>query len=215
VIADHAGKEYWDAVWTATPPPKPIAPRGAGVRHYADRRFHEYFRSIIPQGPDLLEVGCARSAWLPYFAQEFDATIAGLDYSELGCEMERALLRRHGLRGEIVCADMFSPPTRFAGHFDVVVSFGVIEHFADTANALTALARYLKPGGLLLTVIPNMTGLVGWIEKSLNPAVYGIHVPLGRSALADAQEGAGLRTIAVDLFMATNFGVLNLNGLDP
>jgi cyclopropane fatty-acyl-phospholipid synthase-like methyltransferase len=40
-------------------------------------RFKEYHCAASR----LLEIGCARSAWLPYFAQEFGIDVSGLDYS--------------------------------------------------------------------------------------------------------------------------------------
>jgi ubiquinone/menaquinone biosynthesis C-methylase UbiE len=40
--------------------------------------------------------------------------------------------------------------------FDLVYSLGVIEHFNDTARAVTEHIRVLKPGGKALIVVPNL-----------------------------------------------------------
>jgi SAM-dependent methyltransferase len=56
-----------------------------------------------------------------------------------------------GVPGEIVCADLFAPPPHLLAQFDVVVSFGVVEHFDDTAACVAACARLVKPGGLMVT----------------------------------------------------------------
>jgi hypothetical protein len=37
------------------------------------------------------------------------------------------ILSKEGVRGEIVCADFFSPPGSMLEVFDVVISFGVLE----------------------------------------------------------------------------------------
>jgi cyclopropane fatty-acyl-phospholipid synthase-like methyltransferase len=216
-VADRAGRQYWDALWADAAPVEPIDPSDPGFRNHANRQFDAMFRSVfqaLPPGAELLEVGCARSRWLPYFALEHGFRVHGLDYSEHGCEIERRALRRAGVPGEVVCADLFEAPSSFRGRFDAVVSFGVLEHFQDTAAAVAALRAYLKPGGILVTVIPNMTGAIGAIERLINPAVYDLHVPLSPKMLVDAHEAAGLAVSDARFFLSTNFGVLNVNGLD-
>ena len=42
------------------------------------------------------------------------------------------ILSIEGVKGDIVCADFFSPPESMIEEFDVVISFGVLEHFEDT-----------------------------------------------------------------------------------
>jgi SAM-dependent methyltransferase len=156
-----------------------------------------------------LEIGAARSTWLPYFNREFGFQVAGIDYSEVGCTQARAILDRAGVDGTIVCADFFSPPAELLGAFDVVVSFGVAEHFRDTPAALARFAGFLKPGGLMITSVPNLTGLVGWIQKRVGRKIYDIHVPLDRDDLSLAHQRAGLNVRACGYFMSANFSVLN------
>jgi 2-polyprenyl-3-methyl-5-hydroxy-6-metoxy-1,4-benzoquinol methylase len=216
---DKAGKAYWDEVWTGDTLPLPVDPSQTNIDNYVNVRFHEYFSRIFsriePSDKLLLEVGCANSSWLPYFSQQFGFKIYGLDYSEIGCEQSREILSNAGIQGEIVCADFFSPPTSLLGKFDVVVTFGVVEHFTDTQSCIKALSKLLKPGGLLITNIPNMVGLIGTIEKMINRPVYDIHVPLDVKVLDKAHKLLGLEVLQCDYFLSTHFGVLNLNGLDP
>ncbi|HTS18136.1 MAG TPA: class I SAM-dependent methyltransferase [Verrucomicrobiae bacterium] len=215
---DQAGRRYWDAVWADGQLPMPVNPRARGFRHLYNRRvdamFRQAFASMETRGKSLVEIGCARSAWLPYFGREFGFRVSGLDYSELGCEQERQILSRSGVEGEIVCADMLAPPAPWAEAFDVAVSFGVIEHFRETTNCLRALTTLVKPGGILITQIPNMTGLIGRLQKLMNPATYAVHVPLTREQLRTAHERAGLHIVHCDYFLSTGFGVVSLHGLD-
>jgi 2-polyprenyl-3-methyl-5-hydroxy-6-metoxy-1,4-benzoquinol methylase len=193
---DKAGKAHWDREWTGRALPSPVDPRSRGLRHHALRAFHrEFVRAfdgIDTNGLRLLEIGCARSAWLPYFAREFGFRITGLDYSEVGCAQEREVLARAGISGDVVCANLFEPPEHLVGAFDVVVSLGVVEHFRDTASALRACARYLRPGGRIVTEVPNMRGLPGWVTKVTDRPIYDIHVPLDTAALSRAHREAGL-----------------------
>jgi len=215
---DKAGKAYWDQVWIDHSIPVPVNPRLRNIDNYVNRRFHELFSMVFsgldPRNMFLLEVGCANSSWLPYFAQQFGFRVSGLDYSEIGCGQSRKILSNAGLSGEITCADFFLPPTSLLGKFDVVITFGVVEHFADTRSCIEALSRFLKPGGLLITNIPNMTGLIGNIEKIVNRPVYDIHIPLTSESLLEVHKLSGLEVLQCSYFMSTHFGVANLNGLD-
>ena len=217
--SDRAGKAYWDQVWADDALPLPVDPTQTQLDNYVNRHFHESFSNIFsnidPGGKLILEVGCAKSAWLPYFSRQFGFKVFGLDYSEIGCRQSREILLNSGIQGEVVCADFFSPPASLLRKFDVVVTFGVVEHFADTQSCIEALGRFLNPNGLLITNIPNMTGLIGTIEKVINRSVYDIHVPLDTERLIETHKLVGLEVLQCDYFLSTNFGVLNLNGLDP
>ena len=214
---DKAGKQYWDKTWGTYDIPKEVNPRHGGLPNYVNRRFHEYFCQIFSnmntQGKKVLEIGCARSVWLPYFAKEFGFKVYGIDYSEIGCQQAIQILSNEEVKGEIVCADLFSPPESMLKAFDVVVSFGVLEHFKDTAACIVAFSKFLKPGGLLITSIPNLSGLNGLIQKMINRPIFDIHVSLNRNALMQAHRLNGLRVISCDYFLFVNLGVLNIENL--
>ncbi len=161
------------------------------------------------QGEKILEIGCARSIWLPYFAKEFGFEVYGIDYSKVGCQQAKQILENEGVNGEIVCADFFSPPESMLKAFDVVVSFGVLEHFNDSAACMAAFSTFLKPGGLLITNIPNLCGLNGLIQKMINRPVFDIHTPLDKQTLVDIHQMNGLRIISCNYFLFMNLGVLN------
>lgn len=215
--ADMAGQEYWERLWDETSLPEAINPHAPGLRYRARRELHALFsRYLPPRGAAparLLEVGCARSAWLPYFAREFACAVSGLDYSPLGCRQSEETLRRAGVQGEVVCADLFDPPESMKGAFDFVVTFGVVEHFDDTASCVAALGGLLRPGGRVITIIPNNAGAVGWLQRTINRPVFDLHVVLDREALAAAHRDAGLAVEHCDYLVSTHFAVTNLNGV--
>lgn len=165
------------------------------------------------EGSRLLELGCARSVWLPYLGQALGFTVAGVDYSAQGCELARATLAAARVPGQIILADFFDPPSALAEKFDAVVSFGVAEHFDDTAACISAFARFLAEKGRMVTVVPNMTGLTGFLQKHLNREVYEKHVPLDKEQLMDAHRRAGLEVMGAGYLISTNFGIVNLEGL--
>ena len=131
----------------------------------------------------------------------------------MGCEQARKILDQEGVEGIIECADFFSPPEHMLGAYDFVVSFGVIEHFDDTQNSIRALSRFLKDGGFMITLVPNMTGSIGWVQKHINRPVYDIHKLITREDLIDSSREAGRDVVECEYYLSTNFGVCNLNGL--
>ena len=217
--APKTDRAYWDQLWSGVPMPEPVHPRRGGLRNYAIRRLHASFAKIFSgvetQGKTLLEIGCARSAWLPYFHREFGFRVSGIDYSEIGCAQEMEILARARVKGEIVHCDLFHPPQDLIETFDVAVSIGLVEHFDDTAECIGACARFLRPDGLMITLIPNMRGLPGWLQRRVNSAVYDAHVPLDRGALERAHEEAGLRVRSCNYLLGTNWWVLNTEGVRP
>ena len=72
---DRAGRVYWEQYWKNTSLPEFAEASDRGLNHYVNRRFKEYFhatfRDVTTSGQTLLEIGCARSIWLSYFAKAF------------------------------------------------------------------------------------------------------------------------------------------------
>src|SRR5690242_12585722 len=90
---DKAQKEYWDSRWNHKSLPPPADPRDARWNNYFVREVDRFVRSVIAGmlSPPIriLEIGCANSRWLPYFAREYDLEVWGLDYSPTGCARAR------------------------------------------------------------------------------------------------------------------------------
>lgn len=216
---DKAGVNYWDQIWDGSKLPRAIDPRDSSISNHVPRQFHAYFEKLFASMDttkmNLLEIGCARSIWLPYFAKEYQFDVWGLDYSDIGCQQARQILAQEGVTGNIILGDAFAPPADMLGQFDIVISFGVVEHFADTAATLAAFAKFLKPTGILLTIIPNMTGIIGQLQKRLNRPVFDIHIPLDAEQLAEAHQQANLTVINTRYMTFLNLWVLSFQGIPP
>lgn len=218
--SDIAGQVYWEGQWANEADLPPVW--AVDSTHFRNTAEHKLFAAIVAafdkqwhncNGRALLEVGCARSEVLPLFARKCGFSVCGLDYSPEGCRMAAAILVREGVQGEIVHCDVFSPPDRLIGRFDAIVSFGLIEHFSDTREIVMAMARLLKPGGVMFTHIPNMNGVTGWLQRFINREVYDVHVPLTLAQLNAAHRASGLRVLDCRYFLSNNFGVSNLGAL--
>jgi len=86
------------------------------------------------------------------------------------------LLQKNGLQPgdiNIIEADLFNyTPTQL---YDMVLSFGLIEHFSDTAAIIKTHLQFLKPGGTLFITLPNFTGVNGWVQRKFDLENYNKH----------------------------------------
>lgn len=188
--------EHWDENWQRA---SSSAIRGNRATQSATfvwqrmkRSFDRALACLDPSRASLIEVGAGGSEWLPLLRKTYGFQVTGLDYSEVGCVRARAIMEDDGLDGQILQGDMFFPPMELIGAFDAVVSFGLVEHFEDTSGAISACARFARPGGVVITTIPNMAGLYGHAFKLYDRRTYDAHVPLTPAQLANAHRTAGL-----------------------
>ena len=214
---DKASAQYWSDVWLHAGLNPPIDVSKGSAKNYPLRKVHEILKKelkgIETKNRTLLEVGCGNSSWLPYFAKEFGMKISGIDYSEVGCDQTKKIFERDKVEGTVYLGDFFNPPSDIPHDFDFVYSGGVVEHFEDTVAAVRAFSTYLKKGGVMITTLPNMTGLQAWFQKTFNKPVYDIHVPLTREKIAEAHRQAGLEILYADYFASTSL-YINLEPID-
>lgn len=88
----------------------------------------------------------------------------------------KELLTKNGLKDgdiNIIEADLFSyKPEKL---YDLVLSFGLIEHFKDTKAILETHLQFLKPGGTLFVTLPNFKGVNGWVQRKFDLDNYNKH----------------------------------------
>ena len=193
--------------------PAPLVVDSQSLNDYPARIFHAFFSNVFTQWPlpkdaSVIELGCARSVWLPFFATSFELNVSGVDYSETGCDQARALLARDGIAGNICHGDIFSPPASMLGRYDLVTSFGLVEHFSDTVHCLRHCAAFAKPGGMMITMIPNMFGITGLLTRLINRPIFDIHVAMNTAMLKTAHEGAGLEVLETRYLLPVNLNVV-------
>ncbi len=216
---EKAPQSYWNALWEGGTLPAPIDPGNRSLGNHVNRRFDELFTELLaPQraaGARLLEIGCANSSWLPAFARHHGFAVTGIDFSPPGCDAARRILARDGVPGEVVCADFRDPPARLQGAFAAAVSFGVLEHFTNSEEVVRSFSRFLAPGGLLVTIVPNLAGAIGQLMRLLDPVDFSRHIVLTRERLATCHRGAGLQSVACRPFLSANFGIVRTGHLRP
>ncbi|MCC6639662.1 MAG: class I SAM-dependent methyltransferase [Deltaproteobacteria bacterium] len=190
---DLAQQSHWDGLYADAKAAPAYRPDWT-PRHYDDRTIEDMLLTSIrrQRAASVLEVGCGNSVWLPHLARAAGVAVAGLDYSPLGCDLARRNLALGGVSGPIFCGNVFEAEPHDVGRHDLVFSLGLVEHFADLDGVLRALLRFVKPGGMLLTEIPNMPSIHGLLSWVWQPDILRKHQRIDRRQLVEAHRRIGL-----------------------
>lgn len=184
--ADRAGADYWEGFWRRR--------RTTGVAtraSYFHRRVIALLSSHAGRGSSVLEVGCGGSVWLPALAAR-GARCWGIDRSAEGLALLERTLKRRRVEATLVSGDLFDSTALPVGHFDLVYSVGLVEHFSPPGTLLQRLGELVSPGGVLVTLVPNFTGRWGRWQRRLDAQVYDTHVIYTPSGLDGVHRDAGL-----------------------
>ncbi len=108
-------------------------------------------------GKSLLDLGAGMGGLSVAMLRELGPLglrLQAMDYNPDYCRIARLRAQRYGLDLLVVVAAGEHLPYPSA-QFDCVVCLDVLEHVADAGRVLAEIYRVLKPGGLVLTTVPN------------------------------------------------------------
>jgi len=178
-----------------------------------DRIFSSLFH--LNKSNKLLEMGAGGSIWLPYFARKFGFDVYGIDYSKRGCDIAKKNLNLSCVKGHIVCNDFAKAKDEWSGFFDVITSFGVIEHFSKPVEIIRMMVSLLKVDGLglIITTVPNTVGHMMRIQKLIDSNVYNMHKIFSLKDLSNYHEQAGMHVILSRYLQFLDFSILNYQNI--
>lgn len=108
---------------------------------------HLFEKFNLNSGMKFLEVGCGRGDFLKAF-QKLGLDVYGLDISP------EAIALNQGI--EVKVADVENAPLPYDDNtFDVLYSKSLLEHLYYPERYIKEAYRILKPGGILLTLVPD------------------------------------------------------------
>jgi 2-polyprenyl-3-methyl-5-hydroxy-6-metoxy-1,4-benzoquinol methylase len=145
-------------------------------KHDSDHAINRFIGQFIPASDSgsCLEIGSYPGPFLASMG-ELGYTLNGIDFHADNAIGLPAWLQQQGYRtGKFWNSDFFDfdPATQF----DLVSSFGFIEHFNDYEAVVSRHAALVKPGGHLLITTPNFRGAVQhWLHKRFDPENLSMH----------------------------------------
>jgi SAM-dependent methyltransferase len=178
-----------------------------------ERVFRKYLGTA--SAGSILEVGCGSSRWLPYFAKELGLHVFGIDYSPTGIANARANLQRGGVEAGLVEGDLFRQAEIGSPRTDAVFSLGFLEHFADPEIPLAAMCRFLNPGGIVVSLMPNVPGLILGLSSRLNPGLASSYCALDAEGWREVHRRCGLEVLEAYYAQFLDLTWLNLRRLSP
>src|SRR5215212_965970 len=147
--AEHFGKlaeDWWDPHGASAMLHKLNPVRLKYLRDMIDQRWQCDECSRTPlDGKTALDVGCGAGLLAEPLAR-LGAKVTGVDASPEVIAVAREHAAATGLEIDYRAADVLD----VEGQFDLITSLEVIEHVADPAAFVQALAKRLAPGGLLI-----------------------------------------------------------------
>src|SRR3954469_24509042 len=152
-FASHA-VDWWDADGPESMLHKLNPVRLKYVRDRIDQHWQCDERVRRPlEGKTALDVGCGAGLMAEPLAR-LGAKVTGVDASSELIAVAREHAQAMELDVDYRAADVLEIEARF----DLVTCMEVIEHVAEPARFVGALAKLLAPGGLLILSTPNQTG---------------------------------------------------------
>ncbi len=144
-----------------------------------------------------IELGGFPGSYSVYLKKYYQIDTTLFDYFIHPGIVKDLLLKNSLHEGDIavVEADLFNyVPEK---QFDMVMSFGLIEHFKDIKDIIKRHLNFLKPGGVLFIVVPNFRAVNGWVQKTFDRENYNKHNidSMDPRFLAEIAAGLGLKSI--------------------
>jgi len=163
--------------------------------NYYDFRMGNLFRTIAGQGSRVIEVGCGGSRWIGFFDRILNCETWGIDYSAEGLRLTQQsnAVRQSGLH--LIQGDFFDESLLPYEYFDLVYSGGFVEHFSETAVVTSRIAQILRPGGKVVTMIPNFVAIYGLMQRVANREVFHKHIIMDGIMLDSAHSAGGLTPV--------------------
>ncbi|MER2492178.1 class I SAM-dependent methyltransferase [Catenovulum sediminis] len=116
--------------------------------NYPQKLCHYLFQTFdFKPGMKLLEPGCGRGEFIRHF-KNLGLDVTGIDVCSEAKKLAQEL--------DVYICDIEKQTLPFEDNtFDIIYSKSFIEHLHEPGNYLAEAYRVLKPGGILLTLVPD------------------------------------------------------------
>jgi len=153
-----------------------------------------------PSNPRILELGAATGFLTRWFIEQFGGTGVLVDYSQASYQAYTDLEDHIKQNITYINIDIFQ--LDLDERFDLVCSFGLIEHFKDKKAIINAHRKFVAPGGMIIILIPMDTPLSRTFSE-LHPELnLGYRELLKEKEFVDILIQQGLKVLRIE----TSFG---------
>ncbi len=145
-----------------------------------------------------LEVGAYPGKYLWYFYNYFGYEPWGIEYVESCAEQAQEMLQRHQVPAKMIVDDFFN--LKVEDHadgngWDLVASFGFVEHFDSSEVVVAKHLEVARPGGLIVVSVPNHAGWNGRLLRYVDKDKWSQHNHMSLADLLEAFAKSGGNTV--------------------
>lgn len=139
--------------------------------YLCDRMIQKYIPRFKNKNAKICEIGSGDGKLLKKFASMLDCRAFGIEYSKEAVKEAK----KNGV--ETILKDVFDESflKKYKNYFDVVFSYGFIEHFFPVKKAVKIHYQILKPGGYVIIQIPRFKGFNYLKLRFLRPDFIPLH----------------------------------------
>ncbi len=150
----------------------------------------------------ICEIGFGDGKLLKKIADRFNYEPYGIEYSKEA--IQTAVKGVHGILGDIFDEQLSG---QYQEQFDVVFSYGFIEHIIPPEKAVQAHVKLLKKGGILILQIPRFKRFNWFKAKLFRPDLLPLHnlTIMEQEVLQELGKKEGLQEM-----FCSNYGTLKL-----
>lgn len=160
-------KDFWEKYWGEIKLPQKI-----NTNFKNDRVISETIAEYVPKAKNneiALEIGCAPGKWLVFLYERLGYRVDGFEYLDVAAEKTRENLSLCGITTNeynIITADFLNQTPE--EKYDLVTSFGFIEHFENYQDIFSKHLAYTKKDGYVVIGFPSFRGVNYYIQLCID-----------------------------------------------
>lgn len=160
-------KNFWEKYWGEIKLPQKI-----NISFKNDRVISETIVVYVPKAKNneiALEIGCAPGKWLVFLYERLGYGVDGFEYLDVAAEKTRENLSLCGIptnKFNIITADFLNQTPQ--EKYDLVTSFGFIEHFENYQDIFSKHLAYTKKDGNVVIGFPSFRGVNYYIQLCID-----------------------------------------------
>jgi len=212
-------KEFWENYWGNIELPKVI---DMGFKN--DRVVANSMLNNLPKSENYslnaLEIGCAPGRWMEFVYRKLNYRIDGFEYLETASKKtsENLLLcnvpQKHF---KVVTEDFLvvEPNEKY----DLVMSFGFIEHFDNYKEIFEKHLKYTKKDGYTVVGMPNFRGLNYYVQLLIDKISGSKMIEnhnidmMDKNKMLQMIKETGQELIYIDYIGGFEFALFNMNDI--
>lgn len=174
---------------------------------------YDAFWSLLMQNNEatppktIMEIGGYPGRYIAYLSDKYNLIPTSIDYNSDKTKIEETFNAFNIKEYHIIQADIFKH--EIIEQYDIVISNGFIEHFENFDEVLDKHYQYLKPGGTLFVLVPNMKYYIHFYKYLVDYKNLKIHnlKCMKSSVFKKFGERNQLETIKIEYFGGFPFSV--------